>query len=77
MNINIVFPDEVLVYLETQVTEGHYNSISEYFLHLVKQDQKRKAQAKLESLLLEGINSDGVEVTSNYWQSLRESVYSH
>ena len=74
MNINIVFPDEVIVYLEAQVTEGAYSSIGEYFLDLVKQDQKRKAQAKLKSLLLEGINSDSQEVTPDYWQSLRGSV---
>ena len=40
--------------------------------NLVHQDQKRKAQAKLEALLVEGINSDSQEVTPDYWQNLRE-----
>jgi antitoxin ParD1/3/4 len=44
------------------------------FLDLVQQDRKRKAQAKLETLLLEGINSPGQEVTSEYWQNLRSTV---
>lgn len=74
MNLNIVLPDSVRVYVETQVSTGAYNSIDEYLLDLVQQDQKRKAQAKLESLLLEGINSDGQEVTPQYWQDLRASV---
>lgn len=56
---------------------GAYRSIGEYFLDLVQQDQRRKAQAMLEALLLEGINSDALEVTPDYWQNLRESVLGH
>jgi antitoxin ParD1/3/4 len=74
MNINIDIPDEVRVYLEAQVMTGAYSSIGEYFLSLVQQDQKRKAQAKLETLLLEGIDSEGQEVTPEYWQYLRSTV---
>ncbi|MDR9895423.1 RNA-dependent DNA polymerase, partial [Aetokthonos hydrillicola Thurmond2011] len=44
-----------------------FTSVAEYFLDLVKQDQKRNAQAKLEELLLEGIDSQGQEVTPEYW----------
>jgi antitoxin ParD1/3/4 len=52
MNINIDIPDEVRVYVEAQIMTGAYNSIGEYFLDLVQQDQKRKAQAKADSLRL-------------------------
>jgi antitoxin ParD1/3/4 len=74
MNIDIDIPDEVRVYVEAQVMAGAYGSIGEYFLDLVQQDQKRKAQDKLEALLLEGINSPGQEVTPEYWLSLRSIV---
>ncbi|MBF2005237.1 MAG: type II toxin-antitoxin system ParD family antitoxin [Chlorogloeopsis fritschii C42_A2020_084] len=74
MNINIDIPDEMRVYVEAQLMTGTYNSIGEYFLDLVQQDKKRKAQAKLEMLLLEGINSDTQEVTPEYWQNLRSAV---
>jgi antitoxin ParD1/3/4 len=74
MNVNINIPDEVRVYVEAQLMAGAYNSISEYFLDLVQQDQKRKAEAKLETLLLEGIDSQGQEVTPEYWQNLRSTV---
>jgi len=40
-------------------------------LDLVQQDQRRRAQAKLEAMLLEGVNSDAQEVTPDYWQNLR------
>lgn len=75
MNINIVLPDDVHAYIEAQVMAGAYSGISEYVLDLVQQDQKRKAQAKLEALLRAGIDSDSQEVTPEYWQNLRESVF--
>ncbi|NDJ26167.1 type II toxin-antitoxin system ParD family antitoxin [Nostoc sp. B(2019)] len=74
MNISIDIPDEVRVYVEAQVMAGAYSSIGEYFLDLVQQDQKRKAQAKLEALLEEGIDGEGQEVTPEYWQNLRSTV---
>lgn len=74
MTIDVDIPDEVRVYLEAEVMAGAYSSIGEYFLDLVQQDQKRKAQAKLEALLLEGINSQGQDVTPEYWLSLRSTV---
>ncbi|MBO3461737.1 type II toxin-antitoxin system ParD family antitoxin [Aetokthonos hydrillicola Thurmond2011] len=74
MNITIDIPDEVRVYVEAQVIAGAYSSVAEYFLDLVKQDQKRNAQAKLEELLLEGIDSQGQEVTPEYWENLRSTV---
>ena len=40
----------------------------------MQQDQKRKALALLEALLLEGIDSEGQEVTPEYWQNLRSTV---
>ncbi|NJL63721.1 MAG: type II toxin-antitoxin system ParD family antitoxin, partial [Methylacidiphilales bacterium] len=49
MNIDIDIPDDVRVYVEAQVMTGAYSSIGEYFLDLVHQDQKRKAQDKLEA----------------------------
>jgi antitoxin ParD1/3/4 len=74
MNIDIDIPNEVRVYVEAQVMAGAYNSIGEYFLDLVQQDQKRKDQDKLEALLLEGIDSPGQEVTPEYWQDLRSAI---
>jgi antitoxin ParD1/3/4 len=40
---------------------------------LEQQEQKRKRE-KLETLLLEGINCPGQEVTPKYWQNLRSTV---
>lgn len=53
---------------------GAYNSIRKYFIDLAQQNQKRKTQAKLETFLLEGINSKGQEATPEYWQDLHSTV---
>ena len=47
---------------------------SKYFIDLAQQNQKRKAQTKLETFLLEGINSKGQEATPEYWQDLHSTV---
>ena len=75
MDIQISLPDQIRTYVEEQLTVGGYSSVSEYFLHLVRQDQKRQFQEKLETLLLEGLNSENsTEVTPEFWQQLRDSV---
>ena len=52
---------------------GAYKN-SEYFIDLAQQDQKRKAKERLETLLLEGIDSQGQKATPEYWQNLRYTV---
>jgi antitoxin ParD1/3/4 len=75
MDINISLPDEIQTYVQEQLALGSYSTASEYFLDLVKQDQKRRAQEKLEALLLEGVNSEGSqEVIAEFWQQLRSTV---
>ncbi|GET39772.1 ribbon-helix-helix domain-containing protein [Microseira wollei] len=77
MDIQISLPDQIRTYVEEQLTVGGYSSVSEYFLHLVRQDQRRRSQEKLETLLLEGLNSESSkEVTPEFWQQLRDSVLS-
>ena len=52
MDIQISLPDQIRTYVEEQLTAGGYSTVSEYFLHLVRQDQRRRAQEKLETLIL-------------------------
>jgi antitoxin ParD1/3/4 len=71
-SINISLPDTMRAYVEEQVVQGGYETMSEYFRDLVRQDRRRKAKEKLEAMLLEGLNSgDGVEVTPEFWQQIR------
>lgn len=52
-----------------------YSTISEYFRELVRQDQKRKASDRLETLLLEGLESGtATPMTEEDWQDIRSKV---
>ena len=69
--INISLPERLKAYVEEQVASGDYGTVSEYLRELIREDKKRKAQEKLESLLLEGLDSgDPVEATPEFWKEL-------
>ncbi|MEH1819168.1 MAG: type II toxin-antitoxin system ParD family antitoxin [Nostoc sp.] len=52
-----------------------YSSVSEYFRELVRQDQKRQAAERLETMLLEGLNSgNATEMTPDDWEDIRQVV---
>ena len=55
--MNISLPDQMKDFVENQVSDGGYSTVSEYFRELVRKDQKQKAQEKIEALLLEGLES--------------------
>ena len=54
--MNISLPDPLREFVEKCVREGDYSTASEYFRELVRADQKRKAEERLEQLLVEGLN---------------------
>jgi antitoxin ParD1/3/4 len=73
--MNIALPDTLKTFVETQVVEGGYSSASEYIRELIRADQKRKAEEKLEALLLEGLNSgEPIEVTEAFWDEKRRQL---
>jgi antitoxin ParD1/3/4 len=74
-SLNISLPQSLKDYVEHQVQEGGYSTPSEYLRDLLRQDQKRRAEEKLEALLLEGLNSgEPIEVTEEYWENKRQEL---
>lgn len=74
-SMNISLPDTMRTYIEEQVASGGYSTVSEYFRELVRQDQKRKAQERLEALLLEGLDSgSATPITAGDWEDIRQAV---
>ena len=55
--MNISLPESLKDYVEAQVRDGGYSTPSEYVRELLRQDQLRRAEEKLEALLLEGLRS--------------------
>lgn len=74
MDVSFPIPAELEAFLETQLQSGDYDSVADYFLALLQQDcQRKKAQAKLQRLLQEGLDSETEPVTAAYWQNLQIS----
>lgn len=72
--MNISLPDQLKEFVENQVDSGRYSSVSEYIRDLVREDEKRKAQEKLEALLMEGIQSKPTEMTRQDWSNIRREA---
>jgi antitoxin ParD1/3/4 len=75
--INISLPDSMQTYVEEQVAQGGYSTVSEYFLELILQDQKRQASERLQGMLLEGLASGNpTEMREEDWREIRQTVRS-
>jgi antitoxin ParD1/3/4 len=74
-SLNISLPSSLKEFVEAQVQESGFSTPSEYIRNLVRDDQKRRAEEKLEALLLEGLNSgEPIEITPEYWEKKRTQL---
>jgi antitoxin ParD1/3/4 len=70
--MNISLPDSMKHFIEGQVAAGGYSSASEYVRALVRAEQHRQAKARLETLLLEALDSgDATTMTPEDWDAIR------
>ena len=73
--MTISLPEPMREFVESEVTKGNYGSASELFREMVRERQKRQAQERLETLLLEGLESgQSIEVTQEYLNQRREQL---
>lgn len=73
--MNISLPDSMKEFVEEQVTQGQYSSVSEYIRGLVRADQKRKAKEQLEETLMAALSSgEPIDVTPEMWEGLRQEI---
>lgn len=67
--LNISLPKAMRAFIDEEIARGEYSTASEYIRQLIREDQKRVAQDRLERLLLEGLDSGGpVEISDDWWQ---------
>ncbi len=73
--MTISLPEPMREFVESEVAIGNYGSASELFRELVRERQKRKVQERLETLLLEGLESgQPIEVTQDYLNARRQAL---
>jgi antitoxin ParD1/3/4 len=73
-SMNISLPDPLKQFVDGQIAEGRYSSASEYVRELIRADEKRKAEERLETLLLEGMNSAESGLSREDWSDLRATA---
>jgi len=74
--MNISLPDPLKDFVDAQITSGRYSSVSEYVRELIREDEKRKAEARLEAMLLEGLASPESELTRRDFEDIRKEALS-
>ena len=73
--LNVSVPVAMKKYVQERVKTGGYGNTSEYVRELIRGEQKQRAQAELEALILEGINSGpSTEMTRADWDRLRDEI---
>ena len=74
-SVNISLPTNQRQFVEHKVSTGGYSTVSEYFRELVRQDEQREAEARLESLLLQALESgEPTPMTKKDWDDVRKEV---
>ena len=73
--MNIALPESMKHFVQERVSEGGYSSVSEYVRELIRADQKRKVEERIDALLLEGLDSgEPVPVTGEYWEEKKRKL---
>lgn len=73
-SMNISLPEPLKQFVDGQIAEGRYSSVSEYVRELIRADEKRKAEARLEALLMEGLASPESEFKASDWADIRKEA---
>jgi antitoxin ParD1/3/4 len=73
-SMNISLPEPLKQFVETQIASGRYSSASEYVRELIRDDEQRRTQERLEALLLQGLESPASEWTREDVNHIKNAV---
>lgn len=70
--VTISLPESLKTFVSKQMKRKGYGNVSEYFRTLLRKAQEQEADARLEALLIEGLNSGPeAELTREFWKDLK------
>ena len=72
--MNISLPDPLKKYVDAQISSGRYSSVSEYIRVLIREDEKHKAEERLQALLMEGLAGEETELTRHDFEDIRKDA---
>jgi antitoxin ParD1/3/4 len=70
-SMHISLPEPLTEFVDGQIAAGRYSSASECVRELIRAGARRKAEERLERLLLEGLQSAETELTPADWSEIR------
>ena len=73
-SMNISLPEPLKQFVELQIASGRYSSASEYIRELIREDERRRAEERLETLLLRGLESPASEWTHEDVDHIKNAV---
>ncbi|WP_435011102.1 type II toxin-antitoxin system ParD family antitoxin [Tundrisphaera lichenicola] len=73
--MNIALPESMKQFVQSRVEEGGYSSASEYVRELIRSDQRRMTEERIDALLLEGLDSgQPILVTKEFWDEKKRKL---
>lgn len=70
--VTISIPEPLRGFMQKQIKSKGFGNVSEYFRTLLRKAQEEEADAKLQALLLEGLNSGkDIALTRGFWKDLK------
>ena len=69
--MTISIPDSIKELVDQEVASGAFPTADDYIRSLIEADQKRKAQDRFETLIMEGLDSPSSEMTAQDWEDIR------
>lgn len=74
-SLHISLSDEMRDFVEARVRGGRFHNQSEYVRDLIRHDQDRLARQRVDSLLLEGLESGKPRALSDAdWEEMRQEA---
>lgn len=74
--MNISLPDSLKDFAQAQTETDNYSNPSDYVRSLIREDkEKKEAQQRIESLLLDGLHSGkAIPATDTYWKKKKSRL---
>ena len=68
--LTISLPESLKEFIDTQLATKGYGNVSEYFRTLLREAQAKEEEARLETLLLEGLSSKRLPLDAKFLKGL-------
>ncbi len=74
--VTISLPESLKTFIDEQLATKGYGNVSEFFRSLLREAKDREDEARLESLLVEGLATglDDIALSSQFWKDLKDEA---